>query len=818
MNEASLLNRFVFLFLAVTMPMVAVVSGAAALSRQLGGEARAEPAPPPQFKNPGEEIEHRFKTTVQPFLVQHCFHCHGNGKKKGELALDRFTSLTLVQDDEKVWRHVADNLRQKVMPPDNRPQPKAEEVAAVAKWIDDALAWCDCTGPRDPGRVAIRRLNRNEYNNTIRDLVGVDFKPADDFPADDTGYGFDNIADVLTMSPLLAEKYLAAAEQVLDKAIDTSDALQTKTARYASGDLRATGDGNSNGDLTKNGEAFVDHDFVADGIYVVRVRAAQQKFGDEAARMELRLGDQTVQTFDVPHQRGDRNAPTFEVRLDVNAGKRRLAAAYVNNKVDNNNPDPKKRGDRNLYVRRIEVEGPLYPPPPVRPESHRRIFVCMPGEDGLAEDQAARKIVERFANEAFRRPASGEEVAQLLSLYKLARGEGDRFEDGIRLALTGALVSPQFLYRVEADPPGSDGQVYAVSDYELASRLSYFLWSSMPDAELFSLAAAKRLRDPGVLDSQVKRMLADPKAAAFVTNFTGQWLELRNLDLATPDPKLYPSYDATLKHAMRREAEVFFENLVREDRSILQLLDADYTFVNERLATHYGIAGVKGDDFRKIELTPETKRGGILGMAGVLTVTAMPSRTSPVKRGKFILEQVLGTPPPPAPADVPALDEEHKTITTASLRERLEQHRQDPTCAVCHIRMDPIGFSLENFDPVGQWRDKDGGFKIDPSGKLPEGQELDGPAGLKKVLLDRKNDFTRCLVEKMTTYALGRGLGRADKCTIKDIVESAEKNDYRISSIILGIVHSEPFQKRKGKDAPSAPPPAQARAGEGQTP
>jgi mono/diheme cytochrome c family protein len=815
LNELSLLKRVLFLILAVAGPFAAVVGGAALLSRQVGGEALAEAAPAQQFRNPGEEIEHRFQTTVQPFLVQHCYHCHGDGKSKGELTLDRFKTLSLVQDEEKVWRHVADNLRQKVMPPDNRPQPKPEEVEAVAKWIDDALAWCDCTGPRDPGRIAVRRLNRTEYNNTIRDLVGVDFEPAKDFPADDTGYGFDNIADVLTMSPLLAEKYLAAAEQVLDKAIDTTDPLQTKTAGYNSGDLQANGEGNSNGDLTKDGEAFVEHDFVSDGIYVVRVRAAQQKFGDEPARMELRLGDQTVQTFDVNHQRGDRNAPMFEVRLDVNAGKRRLAAAYVNNKVDNNNPDPKLRGDRNLYVRRVEVEGPLYPPPPVRPESHRRIFFCSPGENGLSEEQAARQIVERFATRAFRRPAAVEDVEQLISLYKMARAEGDRFEDGVELALTAALVSPHFLYRVEVDPPGSDGRVYAISDYELATRLSYFLWSSMPDEELFSLAAAKKLKEPGALEAQVKRMLAHPKAAALVSNFTGQWLELRNLDRATPDPKQFPTFDESLKTAMRREAEAFFENLIREDRSVLEMLDADYTFMNERLAKHYGVDGVQGDAFRKVELKPEMKRGGVLGMAGVLTVTAMPSRTSPVKRGKFVLEQVLGTPPPPAPADVPALDEEQKAITTASLRERLEQHREDPNCAICHIRMDPIGFSLENFNAVGQWRDMDGAFKIDPSGKLPEGQAIDGPAGLKKVLLGQKNDFTRCLVEKMATYALGRGLGRADKCTVRDIVESAENNGYRISSIILGIVKSEPFQKRKGKESPA---PAQARAEEGRTP
>ena len=749
----------------------------------------------------GEDIQRRFTAQVQPFLTQHCFHCHGNGKHKGELTFDRFTSLNAIQDEEKVWRHVSDNLRTKIMPPEERPRPPQEEVDAVVTWIGDALAYCDCTGERDPGRVAIRRLNRNEYNNTVRDLLGVDAKLADDFPADDTGYGFDNIADVLTMSPLLAEKYLAAAEQVLDRAIDTSDPLKIRTARYASGDLQANGDGNSNGDLTKNGEAFAEHEFVADGLYVIRVRAVQQRFGDEPAKMELRLGDQALGSYEVTAQRGDKDVPVIELHLDVNAGKRRIAAAYLNNKVDNNNPDPKKRGDRNLYVRRIEVEGPLYPPPPTRPDSHQRIFFCAPGENGLTEEQAARQIVERFAGRAFRRPVRSDEIEQLLSFYKMARGEGDRFEDGVRLALTAALVSPHFLYRIELDPPNAGAKPYAISDHELATRLSYFLWSSMPDAELFSLAAARHLREPGVIEAQVKRMLADPRAEAFIGNFTGQWLELRNLDRATPDPKQFPEFDEPLRVAMRREAEVFFASLVREDRSVLEMLDADYTFMNERLAKHYGVDGITGDDFRRVPLKPELKRGGVLTMAGVLTVTAMSSRTSPVKRGKFILDQVLGTPPPPQPADVAAL-EETKTVTAASLRERLEQHRADMNCAVCHMRMDPIGFSLENFNAIGKWRDVDGPFKIDPSGKLPEGQTIDGPAGLKKVLLERKNDFIRCLVEKMTVYALGRGLGRTDKCTVKDVVESAQKNDYKMSSVILGIVKSDAFQKRKGRQEP----------------
>jgi hypothetical protein len=378
--------------------------------------------------------------------------------------------------------------------------------------------------------------------------------------------------------------------------------------------------------------------------------------------------------------------------------------------------------------------------------------------------------------------------------------------------------APQFLFRVELDRgEGAEGEAHPIGDFELATRLSYFLWSSMPDDELFGVAAAGTLHEPDVLAAQVNRMLADPKSQELVRNFTGQWLELRNLDRSTPDPKKYPDFDEPLRAAMRREAELFFEDLVRRDGSVLKMLDADYTFLNERLARHYGIDGVQGEQFRRVELKPESKRGGVLTMAGVLTVTAMPARTSPVKRGKFVLEQLLGEPPPPPPADVPQLDAERDSVTGATQRERLEKHRQDPNCFVCHVRMDPIGFSLENFDSTGAWRDRDGGLAIDAAGKLPEGQSLDGPPGLKRVLLEKKADFVRCLAEKMMTYALGRGLGRADKCTVRDVCERVEKSDYRFSSLVMGIVTSDAFEKRRGKDsgpatAPATPPPALTRA------
>jgi hypothetical protein len=668
------------------------------------------------------------------------------------------------------------------------------------------MSLCDCSGPRDPGRVAIHRLNKNEYNNTIRDLVGVDFQPGKDFPADDTGYGFDNIADVLSMSPLLVEKYLAAAEQVMEKAIVTDSTYKPKTRKFETAGLDATGS-NTGGDLLTNGEVYGTYDFPATGDYEMRLRAGQDKFGDEDAKMVLKLDDKELHTFEVSAPR--RAAKAYKFRLEhVEAGKHKFAAEYTNNRVDNNNPDKSKRGDRNLYVEAIEIEGPYNAGPAPVSEAHKRLFFVTPGPN-LSEPAAAREILNRFASEAFRRPASSDEVEALMRVYRAGLSDGGKYMDAVKVALEAVLVSPQFLYRMEADP-SIDGMsleqvrnapAHPITDYELASRLSYFLWSSMPDDELMKLAGEQKLHTGYVLDQQIKRMLADPKSKALVVNFVGQWLEIRNLDYYRPDPGKFPQYDSALRNAMRREAEMFFENMVKEDRSVLELLEADYTFVNARLAKHYGMTGVSGDEFRKVSLSEMgdagKHRGGVLTMGGVLTVTAMPTRTSPVKRGKFVLEQILGTPPPPPPPDVPALPNKPRDVASGSVRQRFEKHRADPTCASCHMRMDPLGFAMENFDALGAWRDKDAGFPVDPSGKLPDGTPLDGPDGVKKALLARKELFIRCLAEKMLTYALGRGTEYYDACTVRDISKDVQKNDCRMSAMIGAIVKSDAFLKRR---------------------
>ncbi|MDB5292197.1 MAG: hypothetical protein JWL69_3438 [Phycisphaerales bacterium] len=752
------------------------------------------------------EAQKQWDSQVKPFLAQYCFQCHGNGKHKGDIVLDGYTTLASIQKDHRVWGTVADVLSQKAMPPENKPQPGEAQSGEVVRWISQAMSLCDCSGPRDPGRVAIHRLNKNEYNNTIRDLVGVDFEPAKDFPADDTGYGFDNIADVLSMSPLLAEKYVSAAEQVLDKALVAESISKPRTKRYETAGLDATGS-NAGGDLLTNGEVYGTHYFPVTGDYDIRLRAGQDKFLDEDAKMVLKFDDKELKEFDVGAPR--RAAKVYKFRLTkVEKGKHKFAAAYTNNAVDRENPDPDKRGDRNLYVETIEIEGPFNVAPGPPPESFTKIFFVTPGPN-LSEPAAARKIVEKFATRAFRRPASAEEMEALMRVYRSALSDGSNYMDAVKVALEAALVSPQFLYRIEADPsiegmtPDQirNAPAHPITDYELATRLSYFLWSSMPDDELLQLAGEQKLHTAAVLEKEINRMLADPKSGALVSNFVGQWLEIRNLDYYRPDPGKFPQYDSALRNAMRREAEMFFENMVKEDRSVLELLDCDYTFVNARLAKHYGIEGVKGDEFRRVSLSEAGEagkhRGGVLTMGGVLTVTAMPTRTSPVKRGKFVLEQILGTPPPPPPPEVPALPDKPRDQKSASVRQRLERHRADPTCASCHMRMDPLGFAMENFDALGAWREKDGGFPVDPTGKLPDGTALDGPDGVKKALMARKELFVRCLAEKLLTYALGRGTEYYDTCTVRDIAQNVQKNDYRFSAMIGAVVKSDAFLKRR---------------------
>ena len=719
-----------------------------------------------------------YTRNVQPLLDKYCYSCHGNGKKKADLALDAYKDEAAISKDRKVWEKVLHNVRTREMPPENKPQPTQAERDLLANWIDAEIFKCDCNHP-DPGRVTLRRLNRAEYNNTIRDLVGVNFQPADDFPMDDIGYGFDNIGDVLSLPPILLEKYLAAATKILDAALIT-EAPKPAGRKFPGGPLLTFG------------EIFAKVDFPEDGEYILRAKAYGDQAGNEPARMALRLADKELKKFDVP---GGENSPgVYEVRLPVKAGARQFAAAFLNDFYD-----PKGKvgnRDRNLHVLELEVVGPIETALPALPETHRRIMFRQPTAGNKPE--VAREIIGRFARRSFRRPVTTDEINRLAKFVDLAAKEGESFEKGIKLALSAVLVSPHFLFRGELQPePDNPKAIHPINEYALASRLSYFLWSSLPDDELFQLAEKKSLRKN--LDQQVKRMLLDPKSRALVDNFAAQWLQLRNLKQMSPDPKEFASFDEPLRAAMLKETELFFETIMREDRSVLDFLDANYTFVNERLARHYGLTGVSGEQFQRV-FFKDNQRGGILTHASILTITSNPTRTSPVKRGKWVLENILGTPPPPPPPDVPELSEDKTKVLSGSLRQRMEQHRENPLCASCHAQMDPIGFGFENFDGIGAWREKDGGFPVDPVGKLVSGESFNTPGQLRLILLKGKHDeFIRCLSEKMLTYALGRGLEYYDKCALEQIAKGLAKNKHKFSSFILEVVKSVPFQQRRGE-------------------
>ena len=719
-----------------------------------------------------------FREQMRPFFAKYCIKCHRGDEPKGEFLLDAYVERGTVVEDRQTWEKVSKKLHDREMPPEEEQQPDAQERDKVASWIDAKLARFDCGQERDPGRVTIRRLNRNEYNNTIRDLLGVDFHPADDFPSDDVGYGFDHIGDVLSMPPILLEKYLAAAEKVVERSLGTEQANlvteEIKGGHIIEGGARF---------LSTKMEVRTKVRLFGEGDYMFRVRAFGEQAGDEPAKMALYLDNQLVRTFDVKALQDD--PQVYEGWLNTKGGRHAFSVVFLNDYYE---PDDPKPNDRNLVIDNLEVMGP-YPP----------TFKQIIPRDHTPENKTllAREVISAMLTSAFRRPATAQELDRVLALVALADREGENFNASIGLGLQAILVSPHFLFRVELDSDSPESPaVRTINDYELATRLSYFLWSSMPDEELFAHARLGTLRKDDNLDSQVKRMLEDPKARALVENFAGQWLQLRNLKTAAPDKGVYPNFDEALRSAMQTETELFFATVVKEDRSVLDFIDGQYTFVNERLARHYGIADVKGEEFRKVSLEG-LERGGVLSHSSVLTVTSNPTRTSPVKRGKWVLENILGTPPPPPPAEVPPLVEEASAVSAASLRERMEQHRAKAECAICHNRMDPLGFGLENYDGIGGWRTADGKFKIDPSGVLPNGQSFAGPRELRGILKARQDDFVRCLAEKMLTYGLGRGVEYSDKCTVADIAKAMRENDYRFSSLMLAIVHSDAFQKRR---------------------
>ncbi len=742
-----------------------------------------------------------FERDIRPIVAKYCNDCHGGAKPKADLNLAAMLDESAVLKNRKVWEQAVEFVEDHEMPPKGKPQPSQAEIEQLTGGITALLTKFECGRTNDPGSVTIRRLNRSEYNNTVRDLVGVDFSPADDFPSDDVGYGFDNIGDVLTMPPILMEKYLAAAERIAEMAIVAGPSALGPTKTFEAEDL---GKGSAGGKynewarvLASNGEIVLNYDFPRNGTYVIRARAFGQQAGAEPARMAFKIDGKVLKSFDV---KAVESAPAlYEDRAKLHSGQRKLSVAFTNDFYDEKVLDKNKR-DRNLIVDYIEIQGPLPAEGSTLPESHRRIIFRKPAKPA-DRVECALAIIDRFASRAYRRAVTPGEVARLMKFVDLAHENGDSFERGIQLMVEAVLVSPQFLFRVELDQRKKRGDptgAQPINDFELASRLSYFLWSSMPDEELFQTALNGKLRTEGNLEKQVRRMIKDRRAKALVDDFAEQWLQIRNLRNVSPDKGRFPQFDEPLRTAMMKETELFFESIVREDRSVIELLDANYTFLNERLAKHYGIAGVKGEEFHRVFLKND-QRGGILTQASILTITSNPTRTSPVKRGKWILEQLLGTPPPPPPANVPELKEDKAVALTGTLRQRMEQHRADPNCASCHARMDPLGFGFENYDAVGAWREKEGDFPVDASGTLPSGQSFRGAKELKAVLKTREREFARCLTEKLLTYGIGRGLEYYDRCAVDRIVDALARDKYKFSRLVLEVVQSDPFQKRRGR-------------------
>jgi hypothetical protein len=746
-------------------------------------------------------------------LQLYCVGCHSGPTPFAGLSLEPLDFANL-EDNGIIWEKMVRKLRDRQMPPAGMPRPDDATMQALINYVETGRDRLSETKP-NPGRTTLHRLNRTEYANVIRDLLALEIDVNDLLPADDIGYGFDNIGDVLSVSPFLMERYLATAAKISRAAVgDPSMPVNYQTYVVPHG-LKQEGRLSENTPVGSRGGTAIRHRFPVDGEYEITVGLARNRNDDwlgmgKERKLDLRLDDQRVAMFTVAANvaaavvgRGTAPDAHLKIRVPVKAGTRELVATFLKDTVIQEGIIDRERDDvsRTYFegVGTVTVTGPYDVKGPGTTPTRDKIFTCRP--TGSGDEQAcAEKILTSLAHQAYRRPIASDDLPQLLALYRQGAQNGG-FEAGIKLALQKILVSPEFLFRAEFDPPGAaPGTVHRISDVELASRLSFFLWSSMPDDQLLAVAESGRLSDKSVLQAQVRRMLADPRSKELAKNFAGQWLFVRNIARIAPDQTSFPNFDENLRQAFEQEMELLLDAQVREDRSVVDLLNVDYTYVNQRLAEHYGIKGIYGPEFRRITLN-DPNRHGLLGKAAVLTVTSYPNRTAPTIRGKWVLQQVLGTPPPPPPPNVPSLKDD-VTTKNLTMRQRMELHRSNPTCAACHRMMDPLGFALENFDGLGQWRNTVGygTEKIDSSGALPDGTTFDGPAGLRDVLMTKKGMFVETFTEQFLTYALGRGVEQYDHPVLRKITREAASDNYRWSSIILGIVNSTPFQMRRVSD------------------
>ncbi len=882
---------------------------------------------------PRGELE--FKKSVLPILSEYCYDCHGEGADKGGVKLDAFKSYNAQLGDRKFWDAVREHVSLHLMPPEGKPTPSVEQRGAIVKWIDEAVMWVDPSRP-DPGHITLRRLNRTEYNNTVRDIFFTDLKPAENFPVDDTGYGFDNIGDVLSLSPLLMEKYLTAARQISEGAIWTKapDRIIRNVDRI---DFHlASGKGSVDEHaayLKGNGEITAEFKIDQAALYNLAVELSAQQCGNEKARYALLLDGKEVASGEINadfHSKDEKRWQRIAGDVHLHEGTNLLAIRFLNEGTDPANADPKHR-ERRLHLQSARVTGPLtfqrggtskfldwvfefknYARPVMRlagedfrvsgdtpvyfndaatvasngfiyrqieipaegeydfhvlatgdqagnepvkmrvqvdandwgvmevkatsdkpldysrsmkllPGTHvvkvsflndfyekghdrnlilHEVQVLAPAKSGpdLRSAEFTSRWVARVGFKMFRRPLDDAELKRYSQLAMLAYQSSDNVAGAVRLVCQTMLCSPKFLFRGAARPEGqAENGAVLIDEFSLASRLSYFLWSSGPDDELLSLAARGDLRKN--LPRQVQRMIADAKGWALTENFAGQWLQLRDVGLVGPDYKKFPEFSDKLARDMRMESQLYFDHILRTNRSVLEFLDSDYSFLNERLAKFYNIPGVSGKEFKKVSLVG-TPRGGILTQGSILTLTSYPTRTSPVKRGKFLLENILATPPPPPPQNVPAFKEDRGAKIVGTLRQRFEAHRADPSCASCHAFLDPLGFAFEHFDAIGRWREMDNSEAIDATGRLLSGQKFDGTQELRKLLVQmKKKDFTRALSENLLVYALGRGLDYSDRPFKDEIIRRAEKGDYKFQDIILAVTECLPFQKMRVGDA-----------------
>ena len=782
-----------------------------------------------------QQVSPATSSPLRPVLNRYCVGCHSDRLRTAGLSLEALDAVH-VADGAEVWEEVIRKLRSGAMPPPGRPRPDRAVVEDVLAWLETELDRAAARDP-NPGRTdSVHRLNRAEYQNAVRDLLALDVDVTSLLPADSADeHGFDNIAGMLSVSPTLLDRYLAAARRLSRLAVGLPPGGPT-TEEYR---VWLDQDDYLGEDLPfgSRGGAAIRHRFPVDGEYVIDVRLYRQLFDvviglGSPHEVEIRVDGERILSAVIGGEETDGAPPAafvgdifgspaweqyarnvdagLEVRLPAKAGSRLVTVSFLGRptEVEDGVPHPPRYPERdeslesNPWVHTVAIRGPYEVLGPGDTPSRRKIFTCRPAE---LRDEApcAERILATLAGEAYRRPATAREVRTLLRFYREGRRDGT-FDDGVQFALERLLADPKFLFRIEREPVDlAAGAVYAVSDLELASRLSFFLWSSIPDAELLGAAARGELGDPERLERQVRRMLADDRAQALVDNFVGQWLLLRNLPGAAPDLNAFPDFDENLREAFERETTLFVESAFREDRSVLDLLRANYTFMNERLARHYGVPHVYGSHFRRVTFGADAPRGGLLGQGSFLTVTSYPNRTSPVLRGRWVLESLLGTPPPSPPADVPGLPDRGAGGRPASVRERLERHRENPACATCHAPMDPLGFALENFDAVGGWRDAESGMPVDSSAVLPDGTRFRGPAGLRAFLVSQHRQFVGAMTEKLLAYALGRRLEYYDRPTVRGIVREAAARDYRLSDIVLGIVRSPAFQMRRAATDPS---------------